>query len=102
MVVEYKSVPATSFYGGMSMDLDHLRQSSLVVTGMKQTVKAVQNGRAQQVYLARDADERVQRPVLEACAKMAVPVSFVDYMADLGKACGIKVGAATAAILLEQ
>jgi len=84
------------------MDLECQRQAGLVATGMKQTIKAVLSGNARQVYLARDADERVQRPVLEACVKMSVPVSFVDYMADLGKACGIKVGAATAAILLEQ
>ncbi|MBS3947717.1 MAG: ribosomal L7Ae/L30e/S12e/Gadd45 family protein [Dethiobacter sp.] len=84
------------------MDLECQRQARLVVTGMKQTIKAVLSGHARQVYVARDADERVQRPVLEACVKMSVPVSFVDYMADLGKACGIKVGAATAAVLLEQ
>lgn len=84
------------------MDFASLKASGLVVTGLKQTVRAVLSGRARQVYLARDADERVKRQVLDACVKMAVPISFVDRMADLGKSCGIKVDAATAAVLLEQ
>ncbi|MBT9173076.1 MAG: Ribosome-associated protein L7Ae-like protein [Syntrophomonadaceae bacterium] len=84
------------------MDFASLKASGLVVTGLKQTLRAVLSGRARQVYLARDADERVKRQVLDACVKMAVPISFVDRMADLGKSCGIKVDAATAAVLLEQ
>lgn len=84
------------------MDFASLKVTGLVVTGMKQTVRAVQNGKARQVYLARDADERIKRQVLEVCAKMAVPVSYVERMADLGKTCGIRVDAATAAVLLEQ
>jgi large subunit ribosomal protein L7A len=83
------------------MDFASLKASGLVVTGMKQTVRAVLNGRARQVYLARDADERIKLQIMDACAKMAVPISFVDRMADLGKNCGIKVDAATAAVLLE-
>jgi large subunit ribosomal protein L7A len=83
------------------MDIASLKSTGQVVTGTKQTVRAVLNGKARQVYLARDADERLKRQVLEACARMAVPVSYVDRMADLGKTCGIRVDAATAAVLIE-
>lgn len=83
------------------MELDCLKVAGRVVTGMKQTIKAVEAGKAERVFLARDAEERVQRPVLELCTRMSVPVSFVERMEDLGKACGIKVSAATAAILQE-
>lgn len=84
------------------MDFASLKGTGLVVTGLKQTVRAVLSGKARQVFLARDADERLKRQVLEACANMAVPVSYVDRMAELGKSCGIRVDAATAAVLLEE
>ena len=84
------------------MDLDSLKQAARLVTGAKQTLKAIQAGKAKHVFLARDAEERVLRPLLEISEARNVPVSFVEQMEDLGKACGIKVKAATAAILHED
>lgn len=84
------------------MDLEVLKQAEQIVTGTKQTLKAVNNGQAQRVYIARDADERVVQPILSACSAHNVPVSYVDTMAELGKACQIKVKAAAAAILLAE
>ncbi|MDW7651513.1 MAG: ribosomal L7Ae/L30e/S12e/Gadd45 family protein [Bacillota bacterium] len=84
------------------MELENLKQTRQVVTGRKQTVKAVENGKASHVFVARDADERVIRPILEACTQKNIPVIMVDTMAELGKACNIKVNAATAAVLTEE
>jgi large subunit ribosomal protein L7A len=84
------------------MELDSLKQAKSIVTGTKQTLKAVQTGKAKCVFVARDADERVIRPVLDMCEEKNVPVSFSEKMEELGKACGIKVKAATAAIVSED
>ena len=69
------------------------------VVGTKQTVKAIQAGRAEVVYLARDADEHVTGPVRRECAARGIEIVEVDTMAELGKACSIEVGAAVACVM---
>ncbi len=78
--------------------LAELKQGSKVV-GVKQTKRAIQDGRAARVYLAGDADPRVTGPVETLCAEHSVPVAHVPQMRELGAACGIAVGAAVAALL---
>ncbi|MDI9442259.1 MAG: 50S ribosomal protein L7Ae-like protein [Firmicutes bacterium] len=69
------------------------------VVGAKQTLKAIQNGRIELVYLARDADERVTAPIREACEQQGVNIVEAESMTELGKACSIEVGAAVAGVL---
>ena len=80
------------------MTVELLKQATKRVVGNKQTAKAIQKGTAKTVYIADDADVRVV-PLLDACAEAQVDVEKVATMQELGKACGIHVGAATAAIL---
>ncbi|MFO7277222.1 MAG: ribosomal L7Ae/L30e/S12e/Gadd45 family protein [Pseudomonadota bacterium] len=56
-------------------------------------------GQAAEVFIARDAEEHVVRGVVQACRERDLTITYVDTMAELGRACGIKVGAASAAIL---
>ncbi len=81
------------------MSLERLKAARKKTIGSKQTAKAVERGVAQAVYVARDADESVTRDVLIAARARNIEVIFVESMVSLGKACGIDVGAATAAIL---
>lgn len=74
-------------------------QSANKAVGAKQVGRALKSGRAQQVFVAQDADPKVTEPVLELCEANAVPVEQVNSMLALGKACGISVGSALAAIL---
>lgn len=67
--------------------------------GYKQTVKAVERGLAQLVYLAGDAEEKIRRPVQELCQDRSIAVLEVGTMAELGNASGIQVGTAVAALL---
>lgn len=69
------------------------------VVGAKQTVKAVEKGLAVVVYLASDADQRLLLPVKEICARENVPIDNSLSMLELGKTCGIEVGAAAVACL---
>ncbi len=71
------------------------------VVGTKQTLEALEAGRAELVYIAKDADAEVTNPVREGCARLRVDVVDVDTMAELGRACGIDVGAAVACVLKE-
>jgi large subunit ribosomal protein L7A len=84
------------------MSVEDLKEARRTVTGTKQTQKAVDRGKVLRVYIARDADERVTRPIIEACTQKGIPITLVDSMDELGKACSIKVKAAMAAILPED
>lgn len=67
------------------------------VVGAKQVKRAIEAGNVQKVFLADDADPRVTRPIADLCAEKGVEVEAVPSMRELGKACGISVGAAVAA-----
>jgi large subunit ribosomal protein L7A len=81
--------------------LARLRAAASRVVGTSQTAKAVARGLAAEVFVAADADRCVVEPVVRAAAERGVPVTEVDSMALLGRACGIGVGAAAAAVLVE-
>ena len=70
------------------------------VVGVKQSRKAIREGRARRVYLAEDADPAITGPIAAECAAAGVPVEAGTTMAQLGRACGIAVGAAVAADLI--
>lgn len=73
-----------------------------LVSGAKQTQRALQNGRALRVYIARDAASRVADPGRTAASEAGVPVCEVPTMRELGRSCGLKVGCACAATLRVQ
>ncbi|MBO8142609.1 MAG: ribosomal L7Ae/L30e/S12e/Gadd45 family protein [Firmicutes bacterium] len=79
-----------------------LTTASARAVGTRQTLRALEKGAAEIVFVARDAEERVTRPVIEMCRKNGVQVVYVDNMRLLGQYCMINVGAATAAILRQE
>ncbi|WP_066189186.1 MULTISPECIES: 50S ribosomal protein L7ae-like protein [Gracilibacillus] len=68
------------------------------IIGTKQVLKAIKNGHAREVIIASDADLHITSKVSQAAAEHQVPCNYVDSMTQLGKSCGIDVGAATVAI----
>ncbi|MCL6454757.1 MAG: ribosomal L7Ae/L30e/S12e/Gadd45 family protein [Alicyclobacillus sp.] len=81
------------------MSLDRIRLARKRTIGTNQTVKALQQNQVTSVYVARDAEARIVEPVLGLARLRGLDVIWVDTMKQLGKACGIEVGAAAAAIL---
>jgi len=79
--------------------LEDLRRATRRTVGTKQTLRAVERGQAERVFVARDADGHVLRPLLGLCRQRGLPVFEVESMQVLGRACGVEVGAASAAIL---
>ena len=69
------------------------------VVGAKQLRKALHSGKARQVFLAENADPVITEPLAELCAENGVSLTWVSSMVELGRACGINVGAAAAAIV---
>ena len=82
--------------------LDERLKKAKKTIGTKQTTKAVQKGIARVVYLASDAEKHITGPLLKLCAEKDVEVIMVESMAELGQACGIEVGSASAAIIIED
>ncbi len=69
------------------------------VAGLKQSLKAIRQGRAERVYLAEDADTFVSASVIDACKESGVPLEFVESKSALGKLCHVDVATAVAAEL---
>lgn len=67
-----------------------------VVVGVKQFKKALRDDRIQKTYLAANADPAVTEPIVELCKERSIVYTWVRTMAELGRACGIEVGAAVA------
>jgi large subunit ribosomal protein L7A len=80
------------------MQLKELAKNPKLVVGVKQTTKILGNNRAYLVFVARDAEQHVVRRVVQLATENGVDIIFVDTMKELGKACNIDVGAATAVI----
>ncbi|WP_409303739.1 50S ribosomal protein L7ae-like protein [Peribacillus sp. SCS-155] len=80
------------------MSYEKVIQAKIVIIGTKQTVRALKNGSIQEVIIASDADRYLTAKVAETATELNVPITYVDSMRMLGKACGIDVGAATVAI----
>jgi len=81
------------------MSCDQLKTAKRKSVGSKQTLKAVLKGEAKLVFVAKDAEPHVVKDLLKACQERGVEVVYAESMRALGAACGIQVGAASAAII---
>jgi large subunit ribosomal protein L7A len=79
--------------------LDKLKKAPKKIIGTKQTLKAIDKDQACMVFIAQDAEEHVVSQLKEVCRDKGVETVTVSTMKELGDACGIQVGAASAAIL---
>ncbi len=77
----------------MLKELEHTDK----VVGVKQVRRALANGQAKRLYLARDADPQLTQPLERQAGEQGVDVTWTESMKALGRACGIAVGAAVAA-----
>ncbi len=68
-----------------------------VVTGVRQVRRALAGGRARELYLACDADPALVEPLAAQAREQGLTVHRDATMKDLGRACGLGVGAAAVA-----
>lgn len=83
------------------LSLEALVKAENKTIGTKQTMKAVQLSVAEIVFVAEDAQQHVLEPLLALCREKNIRVVCVKSMDELGNACGIDVGAASASIIKE-
>jgi len=81
------------------MMLEDLKEQKKLIVGTKQVLKAVKDGKVATLFIAKDAERHVTRTVEDLAKEQQIQIVYVDSMKKLGKACGINVGAASAAIL---
>ena len=80
---------------GVPVNLSEMK----LVVGAKQLKKAVKAGRVKYVFLAENADPAVTEPLEELCTANHIQITWVHSMTELGRSCGIEVGAAAAAVV---
>lgn len=78
--------------------LNELASASKVV-GVKQVRRALASGQVRRVYLAKDADPQLTEPLERQAREAGAEVCWIESMKALGRACGIAVGSAVAAII---
>jgi len=80
------------------MQISELSNNPKLVIGVKQTTKVLTSGQAKVIFVAKDAEQHVVRRIIQLATEHEVEIIFVDTMKELGRACNIDVGAATAVI----
>ena len=70
-----------------------------VSAGLRTTLRAIAQGKAEKVYVAEDADVFVRRRVQEVCKAQDVPYEYVPDMKTLGDKAGLEIKTACAAVL---
>ena len=69
------------------------------VVGTRETLRMVEKHQCKAVFVAKDANPEILRPLVSACEKNGIEVITVENMQYLGECCGIKVAAASAGLL---
>jgi large subunit ribosomal protein L7A len=82
------------------MSYEKVFQAKSITVGTKQTVRAIKSETVSDIVVAMDADPRLTLKIVLIANETNIPVTYVDSMKKLGKACGIKVGAAVVAITI--
>jgi len=67
--------------------------------GIKQVSRALSESPVKTVYIAKDAEPTLVEQILKLAEAHSVAVCYVESKSELGKACHIDVGAATAVVL---
>lgn len=81
---------------------DKSLQDLNVKIGTKETVRHVEADQAVEVFVALDAEAKLVSKITSLCQKKGVKLTEVNTMRELGKACGIDVGAAMAAVIQDE
>jgi len=77
----------------------HDTMNGPLVVGTKQTLKALEDQDVLTLYIANDADEEIKNQAIQLANSRRVPIVYYNTMEELGKACKIRVGTATAALI---
>lgn len=80
------------------MSYEKVKQAKKTIIGTKQAVKAMNKGLVKEVYIALDVEERIIELARLTAQENNVSIFYVKSKVDLGKACGLRLGASVVAI----
>ncbi|NLY66904.1 MAG: 50S ribosomal protein L7ae-like protein [Tissierellia bacterium] len=69
------------------------------VVGTNQVKRALQKDKVKKVFIAKDAEKRIVKDIIDMCNEKGIEIVYVETMKKLGKQCNIDVSAASAALL---
>ena len=72
---------------------------SRLQVGLKQVLRALNENKAEKVFIASDSDDSICRQIHSLCEKNSVQLIEVATMRELGTMCSIEVKASCAAVL---
>ncbi|MCM3358545.1 MULTISPECIES: ribosomal L7Ae/L30e/S12e/Gadd45 family protein [unclassified Psychrobacillus] len=80
------------------MSYEKVKQADKTIIGTKQAVKAMKKGLVKEVYIALDVELRIIELARQTATENDVPITYVESKIDLGRACGLRLGASVVAI----
>jgi large subunit ribosomal protein L7A len=84
----------------MTQDIQTIKEAKNKIIGLKQTLRAIQQGKIQKVYIANDIEEHILRQITEICQQKTVPLISINVnQKELGRICQIEVGAAVVSLI---
>ena len=80
--------------------MDNDLKGKRLLIGIKQSTEAVLNGKVSAAYVAKDAAPHIREPFEALCKDKQLPTHYYDTKQQLGRACGIDVGATCVVVLI--
>ena len=71
-----------------------------LLVGIKQSTEAVTQNKVSAAYVAKDAADFIRMPFENLCREKQIPIHYYDTKQQLGRACGIDVGATCVVVLI--
>lgn len=76
-----------------------IKETKDKIIGLKQTLRAIQQDKVVQVFIASDVEEHIIRKINDSCTDKQIPIVALNLsQKELGKLCQIEVGASIIAI----
>jgi len=76
-----------------------IKENKNKIIGLKQTLRAIQQDKINQVFIASDIEDHINRKIDDSCKEKNVPIIALNLtQKELGKLCQIEVGASVVAI----
>ena len=75
------------------------QEKAFLKTGFKEVLKSVEKNLAEKIFIAEDVSSSMKDKLTDSAKASGCSVLYVETMKELGRNCGIDVGASCACIL---
>ena len=78
---------------------ERLKKHAMRVVGARQVLRAIQAQKAEEVFLALDADATIRMQIENAAKEKGTPLQTVSSMEEIARLCRVDVPSAAACVL---